>query len=137
MKKEAINKMDQSSNVQRKKKSAVSAILKISIAVAAFPAIAALPTIAPPTQGGIGGAQVQDGDIIGQMGGYFKMGILMIGLILAAYFFITIVIGALRRWKEYSDGRITIAELKEYIIAAVIQIAFVIVLVGYSASTLS
>jgi len=137
MKKEAINKMDQSSNIQSKKKSAASAILKISIAVAAFPAVAALPAIAPPAQGGIGGAQVQDGDIIGTMGGYFKMGLMMMGIVLAAYAFITIVIGALRRWKEYSDGRITVAELKEYIIAAVIQIAFIIVLVGYSASTLS
>lgn len=137
MKKETTRNLVQAFNKMRLAKSAASAIFKITISVAAVPAGAALPTIAPPTQGGIGGAQVQDGDIIGTIGGYFKMGLMMMALVIAAYAFITIVVGALRRWKDYSEGRITLAELKEYIVAAVIQIVFIVVLVGYSISTLS
>ena len=111
--------------------------LKISIAAAAFPAMAALPTIAPPSQGGIGGAAIQDGDIIGQMGGYFKIGLLTMGIVICSYAFILVVIGGLRKWKEYSAGRAEFSELKEYIVAAVVLIAFIIMLIGYSASTLS
>lgn len=111
--------------------------IKISVAITLFPAVAALPTIAPPAQGGIGGASVQDGDIIGTMGGYFKMGLIIMGLVIAAYSFIYLIIGGLRRWKEYANGQASFAELKEYIIAAVVLIAFVVLLVGYSASTLA
>lgn len=142
MKKTIHNNLEQSLNIQKHAASISRVALKISMAAAAFsaaciPAMAALPTIAPPTQGGIGGAAVQDGDIIGTLGGYFKMGLLMMGLVIAAYAFIYLVIGGLRRWKDYANGQASFAELKEYIIAAVVLIAFVVVLIGYSASTLA
>lgn len=136
--KKAIHKtLEQALNIKKHAQSVSSTALKLSIAVAAFPAMAALPTIAPPSQGGIGGAQVQDGDIIGAMGGYFKVGLIIMGLVIAAYAFIYIVIGGLRRWSEYANGKASFADLKEYIIAAVVLIAFILLLVGYSASTLS
>ncbi len=137
MKTETTEKMVPPFNIKSLAKSAACKIFLASIATAAFPAVAALPTIAPPTQGGIGGAPVQDGDILGTMGGYLKAGLLMLGLVICALAFIGMVIGALRRWKEYSEGRITVAELKEYIVASVVLMAFIVVLVGYSASTLS
>ena len=111
--------------------------LKISIAAAAFPSFAALPTIAPPTQGGIGGASIQDGDVIGQMGGYFKAGLLILGFVVIAYLFVNVVVGGLRVWREYTNGKASFADLKEYIIAAVVLVAFALLMVGYSATTLA
>lgn len=112
-------------------------ILKISIAATTLPAAAALPTIAPPTGGGIGGATVQDGDFLGMMGGYFKLGLTILGLVIAALAFINVVIGGLRRWKDYSEGRQSLGELKEYLVASVIIAAFVVLMIGYAMSTLA
>jgi len=134
--KKAIKKFLNQAMQNRKYAAALSRLALQTALAGAVPAMAALPTIAPPT-GGIGGASIQDGDIIGQMGGYFKMGLIMMGLVMAAYAFIYIVIGGLRRWKEYANGQATFSELKEYIIAAVVLIAFIVLLVGYSASTLA
>lgn len=112
-------------------------IFKISMAATTLPAMAALPTIAPPTGGGIGGATVQDGDFLGMMGGYFKLGLTILGLVIAALAFISVVTGGLRRWKDYSEGRQSLGELKEYLVASVIIAAFVVLMIGYAMSTLA
>ena len=87
---------------------------------------AALPNIPTPQGGGIGGAQVQDGDWMGQMGAYFKAGISILALVLAGLSFIKVMGGGLRKWNEYSRGQAEFADLKEFFIVGVILIVFIV-----------
>lgn len=66
------------------------------------------------------------------MGAYFKQGFTILALILSAAAFIAIVIGALSNWKTYSEGRLTMGELKQYLIVGVIVIVFVSLMVSYA-----
>ncbi len=101
------------------------------------PAMAALPTMPTPTGGGLGGAAVQDGDFFGIFGAYFKAGLTILGLVLAALAFLMVVVGSISRWRQYSQGKLEIADLKEYLIMSVIIIAFVIMMVKYAFETLA
>ena len=73
---------------------------------AASPAWAALPTIVPPSGGGIGGAQVNDGDILAIIGAYFKLGLTMLAYILVFLSALVVIVGALTRWRKYSAGQL-------------------------------
>ena len=137
MKKSINKKMKQSLNFKKYAALILRTVLHITIAAPVLTALAALPQIAPPTQGGIGGAQVQQNDPIALMGAYFKAGLLILGFVIIAYLFINVVVGGLKVWKEYTNGRAHFSDLKEYIIAAVVLVAFALVMVGYSASTLA
>ena len=98
---------------------------------------AALPNIPTPQGGGIGGAQVQDGDWMGQMGAYFKAGISILALVLAGLSFIKVMGGGLRKWNEYSRGQAEFADLKEFFIVGVILIVFIVMMANYALSVLA
>lgn len=98
---------------------------------------AALPNIPTPQGGGIGGAQVQDGDWMGQMGAYFKAGISILALVLAGLSFIKVMGGGLRKWNEYSRGQAEFADLKEFFIVGVILIVFIVIMANYALSVLA
>lgn len=112
-------------------------IVSALLLVVCSPAIAGLPTIPTPTGGGLGGAAVQDGDFLGIMGAQFKAGLTIFGLVMAALAFIIVVIGSISRWKQYSQGKLEIGDLKEYLIMAVVLMVFVVMMVKYAFETLA
>lgn len=116
---------------------AISAVFLWACSAAVTSAQAALPKMPTPTGGGVGGAAVQEGDWIALMGAYFKQGIAMLGLVLAAASFIAIVIGAMQNWKSYSEGRLTLGELKQFMVVGVIVIAFIVLMVSYASEVLA
>lgn len=95
-----------------------------------LPADAALPTIDVPE--GIDGGACGDGDWLCAMGGYFKQGITIFGLVLAGLGFIYVVMGGLGKWRAYSMGRAELADLKEYMILAAVFAIFLIVMITYA-----
>lgn len=100
-------------------------------------AFAVLPVIPAPQGGGIGGAQVQEGDWMGMMGAYFKAGIALLAAVLAAWAFIGVMGGGLRKWKEYSRGQAELADMKEFFIAGVVLIVFIVMMANYATSALA
>lgn len=107
------------------------------VMLATCPAFSALPTIAPPAGGSIGGGTTQDGDILGQMGAYFKLGLTILGLVMAAVAFLFVVTASLQRYREYTAGRIQLGDLKEHAIVSVVILSLVILMVTYAAQTLA
>ncbi|MPS89508.1 MAG: TIGR03745 family integrating conjugative element membrane protein [Comamonas sp.] len=118
-----------------------SGIASIALApvvlLATCPAFSALPTIQPPAGGSIGGGTTQEGDVLGQMGAYFKLGMTILGLVLAAIAFLFVVTASLQRYRDYTAGKIQLGDLKEFVIVSVIIISFVILMVNYAAQALS
>ena len=98
---------------------------------------AALPNIPTPQGGGIGGAQVQEGDWMGQMGAWFKAGISILALVLACWAFIKVMGGGLRKWNDYSRGQAEFADLKEFFIVGLVLIVFIVMLANYALSVLA
>ena len=118
-----------------------SGIASIALApvvlLATCPAFSALPTLQPPAGGSIGGGTTQEGDVLGQMGAYFKLGMTILGLVLAAIAFLFVVTASLQRYRDYTAGKIQLGDLKEFVIVSVIIISFVILMVNYAAQALS
>lgn len=108
-----------------------AAVLVPVVALMCSPAMAALPTM--PTPEAIGGGTVAEGDWLGAMGGWFKLGLSILGLVLAGLGFMYVVMGALQKWKMYSAGRAEIGDLKEYFIMGAVFAVFLVVMVTYSA----
>ena len=106
------------------------------VALACSPAFAALPTIPTPSEA-VGGGTVADGDWLGAMGAWFKAGVIILSLILAAMGFIYVMMGALGKWRAYSMGRAEIADLKEYFIIAAVFAIFVVIMATYAAQVLT
>lgn len=115
----------------------VSIALAPVVLLATCPAFSALPTIQPPAGGSIGGGTTQEGDVLGQMGAYFKLGMTILGLVLAAIAFLFVVTASLQRYRDYTAGKIQLGDLKEFVIVSVIIISFVILMVNYAAQALS
>lgn len=118
-----------------------SGIASIALApvalIAASPAFSALPTIQPPAGGSIGGGTTQEGDILGLIGAYLKLGFTILGLILAVAAFLYVVIASMQRYRDYTKGTIQLGDLKEHVIVSVIILTLVIAMVNYSVQTLS
>lgn len=112
-------------------------LLMTALPFVSLPSMAALPQITAPSGGGIGGAAVQDGDFIGMVGAYMKAGLTMMAFVIVAYLFVRVIIGGLAKWKEYTSGQAQFGDLKEYIVASVILVAFAVMLAGYAISTLA
>lgn len=106
------------------------------VALMCSPAFAALPTVPVPGEA-VGGGTVADGDWLGAMGAWFKAGVTILGLVLAALGFIYVVMGALGKWRAYSMGRAEIADLKEYFIMAAVLGVFLVIMVTYSLQILT
>jgi len=105
------------------------------VALMASPVWAALPQITNPDA--IGGGAVAQGDWMGAFGGWFKKGIAILAIVLAALAFVYVMMGALTRWKTYTSGKIDMAELVEYFMVAGVFIVFIVLMATYSASTLA
>lgn len=106
-----------------------------TLALLSHPAFAELPKLTTPTEG-IGGATVAQGDWLAAMGGYFKIGITILGLVLGGLGFLSVVAGGIGKWKQYSAGRIEIGDLKEYFIMGAVLAIFMIAMVTYAFETI-
>ena len=106
------------------------------VALMCSPAFAALPTVPVPGEA-VGGGTVADGDWLGAMGAWFKAGVIILSLILAAMGFIYVMMGALGKWRAYSMGRAEIADLKEYFIMGAVLAVFIVVMATYAAQVLA
>ena len=106
------------------------------VALMCSPAFAALPTVPVPGEA-VGGGTVADGDWLGAMGAWFKAGVIIFSLILAALAFIYVMMGALGKWRNYSMGRLEMADLKEYFIIAAVFAIFVVIMATYAAQVLT
>ena len=111
-------------------------MLAPAVALLCSPAFAALPTMPTPGQA-IGGGSVASGDWLGNMGAWFKAGVIILSLILAAMGFIYVMMGALGKWRAYSMGRAEIADLKEYFIMGAVLAVFIVVMATYAAQVLA
>ena len=111
-------------------------MLAPAVALLCSPAFAALPTMPTPGQA-IGGGAVASGDWLGAMGAWFKAGVIILSLILAAMGFIYVMMGALGKWRAYSMGRAEIADLKEYFIMAAVLAVFIVIMATYAAQVLT
>lgn len=106
------------------------------VALACSPVMAALPQMPTPPDA-IGGGAVAQGDWMGTMGGWFKVGITLLALVLCALGFIYVIMGALGKWRAYSLGRAEIADLKEYFIMGAVLTVFLVVIATYAIETLA
>ncbi len=122
--------------VARARDKSARLMLAPAVALLCSPAFAALPTMPTPGQA-IGGGSVASGDWLGAMGAWFKAGVTILGLVLAALGFIYVVMGALGKWRAYSMGRAEIADLKEYFIMAAVLGVFLVIMVTYSLQILT
>jgi integrating conjugative element membrane protein (TIGR03745 family) len=101
------------------------------VAVMCSPAFAALPTM--PTPGtDMKGQTCAAGDWMCAMSAYFKAGLAILGLVLLGLAFLGVVGGSLSKWKEYTAGRIQMGDLKEYFIAGMVLVVFMVLLVTYA-----
>lgn len=123
--------------IQKMKSRTAAALLAPAVYLTCVPAFSGLPTIAPPTGGSIGGGSTQEGDFLGSMGAYFKLGITILGLVLAALAFLYVVNGALSKWREYTAGRASIGDLKEFFIMGVVLVGFIVMMVKYAMDTMA
>lgn len=98
---------------------------------------AALPEIPLPQGGGVGGAQVQEGDFIGIAGAWFKAGVSLLLLVICAYIFVKVMAGGLRKYGEYTKGQADFADLKEFIIVGFVLVVVIVMLAKYGASVLA
>ena len=118
-----------------------SGIASIALApvvlLATCPAFSALPTIQPPAGGSIGGGTTQEGDILGIIGAYLKLGFTILGLVLAVAAFLYVVIASLQRYRDYTKGTIQLGDLKEHVIVSVISLSLVVLMVNYATQTLA
>jgi hypothetical protein len=105
------------------------------VALACHPAFAELPTLVTPTEG-VNGTTVANGDIIGTSGAIFKAIIAIVVLVICAWFFLQAMAGTISKWKEYTNGRAAIGDMKEYIGMAVVMGVFIVMLGTYAISSL-
>ena len=75
---------------------------------------------------------VATGTWIGDMGGWFYTGILVLGMILVGLAFIYVLAGALGKWRMYARGQADISDLKEYFIMGTILAVFVVAMATYA-----
>lgn len=111
-------------------------MLAPAVALACSPVMAALPQMPTPPEA-IGGGAIADGDWLAAMGGWFKAGITILGLVLCALGFLYVIMGALGKWRAYSLGRAEIADLKEYFIMGAVLAVFLVVIATYAFETLA
>ncbi|GKS87287.1 DUF2976 domain-containing protein [Acidovorax sp. SUPP1855] len=107
---------------------AARTLLAPAVALLCTPALAALPNVHKPSEA-IGGGTVADGDWLGYFGAYFKAGLTILGLVLAAVGLVYVVAGALAKWRAYSAGKADISDLKEYFIMGAIFAVMLVMLV--------
>lgn len=131
------SRLNQLKNVAiRAKEKGARMALAPFVVLACSPVYAALPTIPAPGDA-IGGGTVAADDWLGNMGAWFKAGVIIFSLILAALAFIYVMMGALGKWRNYSMGRLEMADLKEYFIIAAVFAIFVVIMATYAAQVLT
>ena len=131
------SRLNQLKNVAiRAKEKGARMALAPFVVLACSPVYATLPTIPAPGDA-IGGGTVAADDWLGNMGAWFKAGVIILSLILAAMGFIYVMMGALGKWRAYSMGRAEIADLKEYFIMGAVLAVFIVVMATYAAQVLA
>ena len=85
-----------------------------------------------PKPPGEGIAGVATGTWIGDMGAWFRVGILILGAILVGIAFVYVLAGALGKWRMYARGQADISDLKEYFIMGTILAVFVVAMATYA-----
>ncbi|HDJ1442339.1 TPA: TIGR03745 family integrating conjugative element membrane protein [Serratia rubidaea] len=101
-----------------------------SLALAASqPALAALPTVEPPSSGGGGG-------LMDTLKGHIQDGIVLIGLVLAAAAFIVVANAGVSTFHEVRDGKAAWGKFGAIIVTGVVLVVAVIWFVGKSAEIL-
>ena len=85
-----------------------------------------------PQPPGDGLAGVAKGTWIGDMGAWFRTGILVLGMILVGIAFVYVLAGALGKWRMYARGQADISDLKEYFIMGTILAVFVVAMATYA-----
>ena len=110
-------------------------MLAPAVALLCSPAFAALPTMPTPGQA-IGGGSVASGDWLGAMGAWFKAGVTILGLVLAALGFIYVVMGRLEV-ARLLHGPCGNRRPREYFIMAAVLGVFLVIMVTYSLQILT
>lgn len=105
------------------------AFLALSLGVMAAPAMAGLPNVEPPSNGGGGG-------LMDQIKGYAQDGIVMIGLILAAVAFVYVAMAVVHTFAEVRDGKASWGKFGGIFVVGAILLVIVIWLLGKSVEIL-
>lgn len=103
--------------------------LSLSLGVMAAPAMAGLPSVEPPSNGGGGG-------LMDTIKGYLQDGIVLGGLVVAAIAFIVVANSAITTFHEVREGRAGWMKFGTIVVVGVILLVAVIWLVGKSAEIL-
>jgi integrating conjugative element membrane protein (TIGR03745 family) len=105
------------------------AALSLSLGVMAAPAMAGLPPVEPPSNGGGGG-------LWETIKGYLQDGIVLGGLVIAAIAFIVVAIAAVTTFNEVRDGKAGWGKFGAIVVVGIILVVAVIWLIGKSAEIL-
>lgn len=109
--------------------SACVALATSLVYAAAQPALAALPTVEPPSSGGGGG-------LMDTLKGYLQDGIVLVGLVMAAVAFIVVANAAVSTFHEVREGKAVWAKFGAIVVVGIVLVVAVIWLVGKSAEIL-
>lgn len=104
-------------------------ILALSFGAMTTPAIAGLPPVDPPSNGGGGG-------LMDQIKGYAQDGIVLIGLILAAVAFVYVAMAVVHTFAEVRDGKASWGKFGGIFVVGAILLVIVIWLLGKSVEIL-
>lgn len=106
------------------------AVLALSLGVMAAPAMAGLPGVEPPSNGG-------DGGLMDTIKGYLLDGIVLGGLAVAAVAFIVVANAAVSTFHEVREGKAGWMKFGAIVVVGVIMLVAVIWLIGKSAEILT
>jgi integrating conjugative element membrane protein (TIGR03745 family) len=105
------------------------AALSLTLGMMAAPAMAGLPPVDPPSNGGGGG-------LMDQIKGYAQDGITLIGLILAAVAFVYVAMAVVHTFAEVRDGKASWGKFGGIFVVGAILLVIVIWLLGKSVEIL-
>lgn len=115
--------------VRQKMQQLRHAVLALSLGVMTAPAMAGLPNVEPPSNGGGGG-------LMDQIKGYAQDGIVLIGLILAAVAFVYVAMAVVHTFAEVRDGKASWGKFGGIFVVGAILLVIVIWLLGKSVEIL-
>ena len=102
----------------------------LTLSAMAAPAMAGLPPVDPPSNGGGGG-------LMDQIKGYAQDGVVLIGLILAAVAFVYVAMAVVHTFAEVRDGKASWGKFGGIFVVGAILLVIVIWLLGKSVEILA
>jgi integrating conjugative element membrane protein (TIGR03745 family) len=106
------------------------AALALTLGVMAAPAMAGLPNVEPPSNGGGGG-------LMDTIKGYIQDGLVLGGLVVAAVAFMVVAMAAVSTFHEVREGKAGWAKFGAIIVVGLVLVVAVIWLIGKSAEILT